>query len=339
MRRTTLATLAAAALLGGPVPAQVFKLGTLAPENSTWHEELRNLGDEWKKLSGGKVDLKLFPGGILGDEPDMIRKLRLGQLQAAALTGDGLSDIAPDVMALQLPMLLRTDEELIYVRDRMKAKLEAQIDEKGFVVLIWGDAGWVQFFSQKPVVRMEDLKSQKLWTRTGDTTYFEVWKNAGFAPVALPTTEILTGLKSGLITSFATTPLIALSFQWFGLAKNLTDLNWAPLMGAILVVKKKWMELPADLREKLEASARQSGERLQREIKKLSADAVEVMKKRGLQVHQVPPDAEAAWEKAARDAYPKLVGPIVPKEAAAEVERLRNEYRASRKVEKPAGGG
>jgi len=338
MRRVAFATVAAAALVGGPIRAQVLKLGTLAPENSTWVEELKNLGDEWKKVSDGKVQLKLFPGGILGDEPDMIRKLRLGQLQAAALTGDGLSDISRDVMALQLPMMLQTGEELVYVRDRMKAKLEAQFEEKGFVVLLWGDAGWVQFFSQDPVVRIEDLKKQKLWTRSGDTTYFEVWKNAGFSPVSLPTTEILTGLKSGLITSFATTPLIALSFQWFGLAKNMSDLRWAPLMGAIVVVKKKWQELPADLREKLQASARQSGEKLQRGIKKLSDQAVDVMKKHGLQVHHVPPDALTSWEKAARDAYPKIVGPIVPAEAAAEVERLRDEYRASNKAKPPGGG-
>jgi len=332
MKRTVAAVMAAATLSLVQVPAfaQTIKLGTLAPEGSPWHAILRDMAEAWKAATKGTAQFRIYPGGVAGDEPDMIRKMRVGQLHAAALSGAGLAAIAPEIQALQMPMMLTSAEELDYVRDRMAPKLEAILEAKGFKVLNWGDAGWVQFFAQKPVVRPEDLKPLRLFVWAGDTAYVEAWKDGGFHPVPLAATEIHTGLQSGLINAFSTTPVAALSFQWFGLAKHMTDLKWAPLVGATVISTRKWQEIPDDAKALLRKAAREAGVRFQDEVRRLGDNAVDVMKQHGLTVHQVPPDSVAQWERTARTGYPKLVGKVVPAEMVAEVERLRDEYRALR---------
>lgn len=313
-----------------PASAQTIKLGTLAPEGSPWYNIIRDMVETWKAATGGTIQFRIYPGGVAGDEPDMVRKIRVGQLHAAALTGTGLSSIAPEVQALMMPMMLASYEELDYVRERIGPKIEAILDAKGFKVLNWGDAGWVHFFAQQPVVRPEDLKPLKLFVWAGDTAYVEAWKDAGYRPVPLAATEIHTGLQSGLINAFATTPIAALSFQWFGLAKHMADLKWAPLVGATVISKRMWEELPDPVKPLLLKAARDAAARL-RETRKFGDEAVEVMKKHGLVVHHVPPEVIAHWERSARAAYPKLVGRVVPAAMVAEVERLRNEYRALQK--------
>ena len=328
---TIFAALAALLFAVSPAPAQTIKLGTLAPEGSPWYNIIRDMTEDWKSTSGGKVQFRIYPGGIAGDEPDIVRKIRVGQLHAAALSSVGLAEIAPDFQALMMPMMFASDEELDYVRNRLESKLEKLLEDKGFKVLNWGDAGWVRFFAQRPVVRPEDLKPLRLFVWGGDATYIEAWKDAGFHPVPLAATEIHTGLQSGLINAFATTPLAALSFQWFGLAMNLTDMKWAPLFGATVISTKKWQEIPDHLKPALLQSARETGTRLRQEVRRLERQAIEVMTKHGLVVHLVPPDTVAQWERTARTAYPRLVGKVVPAEMVAEVERLRDEYRSARK--------
>ncbi|MFQ5657708.1 MAG: TRAP transporter substrate-binding protein DctP [Candidatus Methylomirabilales bacterium] len=222
MKRTIVATLVLSLLLllATPAFAQTVKLGTLAPEGSPWYNIIRDMTEAWKEGTGGKIRVRLYPGGIAGDDPDMVRKMRIGQLHAAVLTGAGLSDIAPEIQALMMPMMLASYEELDFVRDRLAPKLEAILEAKGFKVLNWGEAGWVTFFTQKPVVRPEDLRPLKLFVWSSDTAYVEAWKDAGYRPVPLAATEIHTALQSGLINAFATTPIAALSFQWFGLANT-----------------------------------------------------------------------------------------------------------------------
>jgi TRAP-type C4-dicarboxylate transport system substrate-binding protein len=173
----------------------------------------------------------------------------------------------------------------------------------------------------------EDLKPLKLFVWAGDTVAVDVWKDAGYRPVPLPATEIYTGLQSGLINAFSTTPLAALSFQWFGLAKHMTALKWAPLIGATVISMKKWQRIPDDVKPVLLRSALKAGARMMSETRKLGEEAVEVMKKHGLIVHPVPPDAMSQWERSARATYPRLIGDGVIAEYVKEMEVFRNEYR------------
>lgn len=319
----------AAALLGaaGPAGAVTVKLCTLAPEGSPWHKALKDMAKAWKSETGGKVRFRIYPGGVCGDEPVMVRKMRVRQIHAAALTSTGLTNIASEFSALQMPMMFRSTEEFEYVRQKVSPTLEALLKKKGFKLLAWGDAGWVHFFSKSPVVTPDDLKPLRLWVWSADTVAAEAWKDLGYRPVPLPVTEIHTGLASGLIDSFSSTPIAALSFQWFGQAKHMTDMRWARLTGAIIISLKTWKKIPAESRAKLLQISRRAGRQLNGMLPGFRAKAIGAMQKHGLVVHKVPETVREEWEKRARAGYPKLIGNLVPAELVAQVEKHRNAFR------------
>jgi len=327
------AAIAAAALLlsqGGAdaAPAPLVKLGTSAPEGSSWHKILMEMGQKWRDAPGGGVNLRIYAGSVLGDEPDMVRKMRVGQIQAAALTAAGLADIEDAVSALQIPMMYDSYAELDYVREKIRPDLEKLLDAKGFVVLNWGDAGWVHFFAKEPFSKPDDLKSRKLFVWAGDSHSVDLWKAAGFRPVPLAATDILPGLQTGLIDAFDVPPLVALANQWFGLAPYMLDLNWAPLVGATVITKRGWEKIPPAARDAVMAAAREAGERFRKEIRTADGEAIDAMKKRGLTVLPADTGVVGAWRTAAEGVYPQIKGSIVPAEMFDRVRKLRDEYRA-----------
>ncbi len=193
--------LAMAAATGGMMLAadqpQRIKLATILPRGTSTHQALLEMAATWRAAG---VNPTLYTDGVMGGEAETVRRMRIDQLQAAVLSVAGLSEIDHSVMALQLmPMIFRSLDEVAYVRDRMRPLLEKRLEEKGFVVLFWADAGWVQFFSKKPVMRPDDLLTQKIFALTSDSSESDLMKSAGFQAVPLEYTDILTGLQTGLI--------------------------------------------------------------------------------------------------------------------------------------------
>lgn len=332
MKRRTVAAWSFTTLLltGLPVLAQTIKLGTLAPPNSPYYDILRDLAESWSSASEGKIRFRIFPGGVAGDDPDMVRKMRIGQLDAALLAGSGLNEIAPEIKAIQLPMMFESDEEWDHVREQMAPKLEQIFAAKGFRVLLWGDAGWVYLFSQKPVVHPDDLKPLRLFVWAGDQDIVQAWRDLGYRPVPLAVNEIHSALHSGLINAYITTPIATLSFQWFGLSKEMTALKWSPLVGALVVTERTWQTIPDKIKPQLMKSSQEAGQRFLHEIREHNAEAIRVMQQHGLRVHEVPPEARAEWRKRFVANYPSIMGTTVPPALVAEAERIRDEYRAAK---------
>ena len=341
LSRRAAAVLLLAAALSVPVGAMsaptVIKMATLAPEGSSWFRVLQEMGEEWRKASDGAVTLRIYPGGVAGDEDAMVRKMRIGQIQAAAITGIGLAYLEPSFYALHIPMMYGSDEEFDFVRDRYAPVLERKMEEKGFVVLNWGDAGWVHFFSKAPVVTPAEAKALKLFQWAGDTNLLQLYKETGFHPVPLSTNDLLPSLQTGMVNGFTSTPLVALAFQWFGLAPNMADLRYAPLTGATVIERRAWEKIPPGLRPKLLEASRRAGMQLRAEIRRLNQEALGVMVKNGLKVHKVPPEVQAEWRKMVEDVYPQVRGMIMPAEAFDTVKRYRDEYRAAQRGGKAAG--
>jgi len=315
-------------VLSVSLPAQtIIRLGTLVPKGSRWEQILLSMGDEWKKESGGKVELKIYPGGEQGDEPEMVQKLRIKELQAVALSGAGLSGIDPAVAALQIPMMLSSYAELDYVRDHIAARLEKGLAQRGFIVLNWGDAGWVHFFTKQPASRPDEIRRMKLCVLQGDTATFELYKANGFHPVSLAATDILTGLQTGLIDAFQAPPLLALSNQWFGGAKNMLDIQFAQLVGATVISRDVWEKIPAPVQKEMMQSARIAGVALRDEIRKSEASSIPLMQQFGLNVIHADPKAVVEWRQLAEGIWPKLRGSVVPADLFDVVKQLRDEYR------------
>ncbi|HYL35878.1 MAG TPA: TRAP transporter substrate-binding protein DctP [Bryobacteraceae bacterium] len=334
MARILLVLLLSASLLSAQT---VIRLGTLVPKNSPWHEILLKMGDEWNKSSGGKIELKIYPGGEQGDEPEMVQKIRIKKLQAVALSGAGLSGIDAAVTALEIPMMLSSYEELDYVRDHISDRLEKGLSQRGFVVLNWGDAGWVHFFTKQPAMRPDEIRKMKLCVLQGDNSTFQLYKINGFHPVALAATDILTGLQTGLIDAFQSPPLFALSNQWFGGARNMLDIPFAQLVGATVIDKSVWDKIPPPVQKEMRASALTAGVALREEIRKAETSSIPMMQQFGLNVVHADAKATGEWRQLAEAIWPKLRGTLVPADLFDQVLKLRDEYRKTHPVAGAAG--
>jgi TRAP-type C4-dicarboxylate transport system substrate-binding protein len=311
-----------------PARAQiVVKIATLAPDGSSWHQILKETADKWNKVSGGRVKVILFAGGVAGDDPDVVRKMRLGTLNAGVLTAVGVGEIDKSVYALGIPMMYASYDEVYDVLDKLRPKLEGILDKKGFVVLNWADAGWVHFFTQKPVATPDDLRKLKLFSWAGDPDSIEVWKAAGFNPVPLPSTEIAMALQTGLVNALGVPPQVAVISQYYNYAKNMTDMPWQLLLGATVITKATWEKIPADIRPQLAAAMREAGTRLQDEMRKGGERDVEAMKKRGLNVVPVDAKTRELWRKTVENAYPMIRAKIVPADVFDDAMKYRDEYR------------
>jgi TRAP-type transport system periplasmic protein len=320
----------AAQMSGGAAvrPEIVINLGTAAPKDSPWCKILDRTREEWLKISGGKYALRIYPGGVRGDESGMILKARIGELQAVGLSGVGLALVEPAVACLQIPMLIDSYEEFDYVRERITPRLEALLEKRGFVLLQWSDVGWVHFFTKTPVRTPDDLRRLKLFTSAGDPEAEKLYKDFGFMVVPLAVTDMLPSLRTNLIEAFDVPPLFALLDQSFGLAKNMLDVKWAPLAGATLVSKRTWDRVPPATRAEMLRAARGASLRARDEVRKMGDDAVAVMREKGLNVVRADPTERQKWQSAAQGAYPKLRGTLVPPDLFDEVVRLHHEFRS-----------
>lgn len=308
-----------------------IKLTTLVPKGSSYHKALMRMGQEWKEISDGRIDLIIYAGGIQGGESAMVERMTINQTQAALLTGVGLSDIEKDVTGLQtMPLVFRSIGEFDYVSDRLYPDLEKSLEDKGYVTLFWADAGFLHFFTRKPMVTIGDMKELKLFSPTGDAKMEAMMVAAGLNPVPLDLTDILISLQTGLIDVVPLPPLYALALQAYGPAPHMTKMPWAPIMGAAVITEKSWNKIPEDIRPELLAAARRAGESVQDAGRSENEEAVKAMVEQwGLQVHEVPPEALAVWESEVSAQYPKIRGGLVPVDVYDEVIRLIDEYRAS----------
>lgn len=310
-------------------PARI-RLGTLAPKGSSYHRALQEMGEKWRKAQGGAATFTVFTDGTQGGEEDTVRRMRVGQLNAALLSVVGLKEIDRSVAALQLmPLVYRNWEEVDYVREKIAPKLERSLFEKGYVVLFWADAGWVRYFSKEPALLPGDFRRRKIFVWSGDNNQVDMLKAMGYQPVPLETADILPGLQTGLITVIPTTPFYALAGQFNGSAPHMLDMKWVPIVGACVITRKAWEMISPPGREELMRAARQAGADIRRHARQEDTEAIEAMKRRGLQVAVPTPEVDAEWRRVVEQAYPGIRGSMVPAEIFDEVMALLREYRAA----------
>ncbi len=309
------------------LPAQVIKIGSMAPDRSPWDDALKEIAREWAAISGGKVKLKIYPGGIAGGEEDTIRKMKVGTLGGAVLTNIGLSKINPDAFILITPFLFHSEAEMAYVMERLTPVFEQQIQDKGFKVIIWTMTGWVNFFSKTPVLYPQDLKKQKLSFSTGNPEMEQAWKKSGYHIVPNELSDLMMALQSGMVDAFYLPPLVAASGQYFGIARHMCSLKIAPLVGGLVIVDRIWEKIPESQRQAMEAAVDRVSRKLAAETEKLENKAIDTMKKNGLVIHQAPPDSLAQWKAAAEQGMDELVGKLFSREIFEKLQQILLEYR------------
>ena len=322
--------LAASTLTHAQRRAAPVKLGTIVPKGSLWDETLSSMGQQWGRLSGGTVRVVVYPGGALGDEVEMVRKVLLGQLDGVALSSVGLSRIDSGVACLQVPLLLDSYAELDYVRDRLAPTLEQRIEAQGFKVLNWADGGWVRVFSKDALRTPDDLRRVKLFTSSGDPEMESLYKRLRFQVVPLSMVDLVTSLQTGMIDAVPSVPLFAQLQGLHKLVPHMLDLKLTPLVGGTVISAKVWDRLPPEHLEGMLDAAREAGMQLREPIRQLGEDMIAEMAMRGLTVNTADAATLAAWRQEVEAIYPNLRGEYCPADIFDEVVRLRDEYRARR---------
>ncbi len=295
--------------------ALTLKIGTVAPAGSPWAESLRRLSADWNRISGGRVKLKIYAGGIAGEEEDMIRKMRIGQLDGAALTQLGWGLLDPGILALSTPFLIQEEEELERVMAGSKTYFEDRLESEGYRLFAFSKAGWVHFFGREPLIVPEDLMRLKLGVPAGNADFVDTWRKIGFNAFSLPFGDILVGLQTGMIDAFYAPPLVAATFQWFGPARHMTALPVAPVVGAVIISSKSLERIPDELREELLGTFDELARWLNTEMVDLEQEALRAMEQQGLRIHPVSAEAGERWRRIVSDSIHVVLGRIIPQES------------------------
>ena len=307
--------------------AQIIKIGSIAPERSPWNDTLKEIAREWEKISNGQVKIKIFAGGILGGEDDMIRKMKIGTLGGAVLTNIGIAKINPDAFILNTPFLFNSEKEMSFVMGRLVPIFEKQIKEKGYQTIIWTMSGWLNFFSKNPVLYPEDLKKQKLSFTTGEPEMEQAWKKSGYHIVPCELMDMMMALQSGMVEAFYLPPLLAGAGQYFPFAPHMCSLKIAPLVGGMVIVNSIWDKIPESYKQPMMAVVQKLQIKLNGETEALELKALASMKKNGLIIHEAPADSLPQWKDAASKGMDELIGKVFSKEIYEKLQQILQEYR------------
>ncbi len=307
LHRRWQAALFAGLLLGSTAsPALDFKIATVAPDGTLWMQELRKGAEEIARRTDGRVVFKFYPGGSMGSDRNVLRKIRAGQLHGGMLTAGALSEIYPDTQLYSLPFLFRSYEELDYVRARMDKTISQGIQAQHFVTFGLSDGGFGYIMSNLPTRRIDDLKGQKIWVPEGDDIARAMFETLGVSTIPLPLTDVLTGLQTGLITTVGSSTGGAIALQWHTKVKYVTDAPAMYLYGALVVDQKAYARLSsAD-----QATAREVMERqfigLNRQYRIDDRNAREALRRQGIEFLGMAPDELARLRSAADQTIEKL---------------------------------
>lgn len=276
----------------------VLKVGTLAPKGSTWERVVADSFNEIYQLTGGKLKFLMYAGGVLGDEKDMVRKMRIGQLDGGGFTVLGAEEIASEVAILEMPFLFETLSEVDAIRAFMKEELGRLYDERGFVLLnLIDQAGFIQMYSREKVASLADVRKNKAWVWAGNRVHYETYKAMGIEPVSLTVPDVLSGLQTGLIDLITTTPLACVALQWYTQIKYVfkIDLRYEP--GVVVMTKAALARLPKEYREIVMRVNEKYQPQIIEVARRDDETALNGMRKRGIKI--VLPDAEAKAEMVA----------------------------------------
>lgn len=269
-----------------------IKFATVAPEGSIWMKHMRDLDQSLKKKSKGEIGFRLYAGGIAGDELDVLRKIRIGQIHCAAFSGVGLGQVLPMVRVLDLPFLFRNYREIDLVHKELRPFFSDNFRKKDFELLAWAEVGNVHLFSKKPIHRVADLAQLKVWTWSGDPISKATFSFMGTNPIPLAITDVTTALNTGMIDTVYAPPLGALALQWHVYLKYMMSLPLTHSTGAVLLSRDLFSKLPAPLSKLLIDEFEPAMAELTTELRAQAVEAVGLLEKSGLTIIPMPSETD-----------------------------------------------
>lgn len=333
MNRLVITLLCAFALLSTNLYAAEYtlKFATLAPPGSTWMNLLEDWGKTVKDRSQGRLEFKFYPGGVQGDEPDVIKKMRFGQLQGGAFTGYGIGQMYSPARVLELPFLFDDYAEIDHVRAQLMPEFEQGFQANGYRLLGWMEVGFVYFFSQQPIATLDDLKKRRIWLWQGDALGEAMFHAGHLAPIPLSITDVFTSLSTGLIDTVYCTPLASIALQWYTKTHYVTNLPMANGIGGLIVSNRFFDSLPPDLQQLLIETGHDTGEKLIAATRIDNAKSLDVLKQEGLTFVMNPDQVDRQELIRMRDeaAAELTASGYIPKELYARTWEYLKQYRAA----------
>ncbi|MBL8298750.1 MAG: TRAP transporter substrate-binding protein DctP [Rhodanobacteraceae bacterium] len=313
----------------GVAEADVLKIATTAPDGTAWMKEMRAGADAVKARTEGRVELKYYPGGVMGDPATVQRKIKIGQLHGGAFTGGEISSANSDVQVYSLPFLFRTQAEIDAIRAKFDERIKAGFEKNGFVALSLSGGGFAYIMSTREIKTRDDLKAAKVWVPQGDYIAETAFKAAGVTPISLPLADVYTSLQTGLIDTAANTFAGAIAFQWHTKVKHVVDLPVSYVVGVLVVDKKAMDKISPTDQAALKEEMAKAFARLDQIGIEDNAKAVDALKKQGISVYQPSAEEVANWQKVGLESIQKLEGERSP--AADLLKAVTDELAALRK--------
>ncbi len=288
-------------LLGpaGPAAAQevLLKMGTLAPEGTAWVKTFRNIGRELEQKTQKQVGLRVFPGGVLGDETDMLRKIKVGQIQGGLFTGGGLGLIFKDIKILSIPFLFQNYDQVDLVLSKMDGFFRKGLEDNGFTLLGWAEQGFVYLFSKEPIRSAADIGRRKVWIWEDTAMGRAVFKELGVNPIPLSIPDILMALQTGMIDTVYASPLAAISMQWFTRVSYMMEVPLAYSAGAVVFQNSALEKISAPQRATMEEIFRRQMGPLKQTVRAENQKAIQVLTGKGIKlVNPAPQDLQKFQE-------------------------------------------
>lgn len=312
MKRSIL-LIAIAVLAARAVQAEVIKVAIIAPEGSTWANVMKEMADELSKATSGRVKLDIYAGGVMGDEKVIVKKMEIGQVDAAGFTGRGLGEIYPAVRVLELPFLFKDSSEVDMVVEKFMPDIKNAFASKGYEFLGWAEVGFVYIFSNKPVKRLADMNGVKMWMWQGDPLAERMYKALGIVPVPLAIQDVLMALQTNMISGVYASPLGAVAMQWFTKTKYMIDLKLVNSIGGFVVTKRAISRLSPEDAKIFRELAQRYMRRLVEMTRKENADALNAIKGSGVEfikieekdLREIVDRCKGVWSELAGTLYPK----------------------------------
>lgn len=289
-----------------PAIAKDIKIATISPDGTLWMKEMRAGAGEIKKRTQGRVVIKFYPGGVMGNDSSVLRKIRIGQLQGGAVTSGSLSDIHPDIDIYGLPYLFSSLEQVDYVRKVMDEALINGLEEKGFVSFGFGEGGFTYMMSDSELSTVDDVRQQKVWIPSGNKVGEAVFSSADVSPVTLPVSDVLTGLQTGLVNTVITSPIGAIALQWHTRIKYMIDVPLTYLTAVLVLDKKIFNKLKKEDQEIVRTVMRAVFERIDAGNRKDNVAARDALMKQGIKFTSLSESALAEWHVIGKKAMKKL---------------------------------
>lgn len=284
-----------------------LKISTIVPAGTPFMQELRKAGEEIEERTGGRVSLKLYPGGVMGSDQSVLRKMRIGQLHGAVITATGVQRIHPDAQVYSLPFLFRSHEEIEYVRERLDPVIRELVSERGYVLAGMSEGGFTYLFSKRPIRKLEDLRDARLWVPEGDEITLRMLEEAGAATVSLPLSDVFTSLQTGLVDTVAVNTGGAIALQWHTGVNYQLDAPLLLMMGMLVFEERALARLQADDRATVLEVLDDAFARLDESNRKANRDAQQALLEQGIELLEpVRGPDQRRWQAIADETLRKM---------------------------------